>query len=167
MLATEFAEFERELQVLEKLYSKQIDDGLMRLYFESLRDLPIGAIKRRILEHTRRSRFFPKPSELRPKDDRPVLSPEARASVNVAMLELARLRPTEEGHLRAAIALNERTWREFARQDPELSRIEYGIARVGRILVEDDPSSPQYAEAVLEDRRLRDQRQELLEARAR
>jgi hypothetical protein len=39
-----------------------------------------------------------------------------------------------------------------------LWELELDIARVGRILAIDHPSTPQYAEALLEDRRLRDQR---------
>lgn len=58
-------------------------------------------------------------------------------------------------------------WAEYLREDPELARIELGIARCARIMVETSRASPIYDQAVREDRRLRDDLRALQLARAR
>ena len=65
-----------------------------------------------------------------------------------------------------AVQLNIRTWQTLLREDPELTRIEIGIAHCARIQVTEDYSSPQCAEAIAQDRRLRDQRYALWQLRA-
>lgn len=57
-------------------------------------------------------------------------------------------------------------WEEMRREDPAMFRVELGIAKSGRILAADHPGSPQYAEAVKEDRYYRDERYRLWELRA-
>lgn len=61
---------------------------------------------------------------------------------------------------------NVANWEEMRREDPAMFRVELGIARAGRILATDHPGSPQYAEAVREDRYCRDERYRLQELRA-
>lgn len=86
-------------------------------------------------------------------------------SVHQTLLELADRDPQHQGHIRPALSLNEQVWREFGDRDPELQALEYGIAQCGLILARDAPGSPQYAEAVREDRKFRDERQWLIERR--
>lgn len=58
------------------------------------------------------------------------------------------------------------TWEALRAADPELARLEIAIARVGKILAADHPSTPQYAQARLEDIELRARRYALWSARA-
>ncbi len=168
MMPNEFEEFSEALKVLESVFGKKADDCLVRLYWTALRDLPLEAVKSGIARHVRYGKFFPKPAELRRADDKPrsdlTLSADARRSTHIALIELAE-QDAANGYLRGALALNASTWRERRAEDPELGELEYRLARVGRILAVDPPDSPQYAEAVEADRRLRTEREALLEAR--
>jgi len=86
-------------------------------------------------------------------------------SVREQLLDLAERDPQHNGHLKAAIALNDATWAEFERRDPELAALELGIAQWGLILARDPPDSPQYAEARREDWKFREARRQLIERR--
>jgi len=55
-----------------------------------------------------------------------------------------------------------RQWAEYLREDPELARLELGIARCARIMVETPMASPIYAAAIAEDRKFRADRRALL-----
>lgn len=79
-------------------------------------------------------------------------------------------RPTKDARVEAAFEsadkFSTRTWDAMMRDDPELARLELGIAQCGRILARDHESTPQYAEALRQDHRLRDQRLSLWRIRA-
>lgn len=83
--------------------------------------------------------------------------------------ELQRLTENDSASRKAAFAsaVHESVyhWDEFLRQDPELAKLELAIAHCARILATERFSSPQYAQALAEDRRLRDQRYRLYQAR--
>jgi hypothetical protein len=59
-----------------------------------------------------------------------------------------------------------RAWGEFMAEDPELATVELGIAKCARIMVTEPSSSPILAQAIAEDRQLRDRRRAILTARA-
>jgi hypothetical protein len=68
MLRHEYPEFRTELDRLAGLYGREKpDDALCQLYWNALRDVSLDALKACALLHTKRSKFFPKPAELRPK----------------------------------------------------------------------------------------------------
>lgn len=85
-------------------------------------------------------------------------------------LEIQRLTENDSPHRKAEFARmvgqSVRAWEQFMREDQELARLELAIAHAARILVTEHPSSPQYAQALSEDRKLRDRRYELWQTRA-
>lgn len=169
MMSVEFDAFAEALRLLEGIFAKKLADGLVKVYWTALRDLPLEAVKAGIERHIRYGKFFPKPAELRRQDEKPRndlgLTAAARRSVHIALMELAEQDPQHNGHLKDALARNAASWREFEARDPQLAEIENALARAGRILAVDPPDSPQYVEAVAADRRLRVRRETLLERR--
>ena len=71
MQVNDFGEFETAIRRLEKLFSKKIDDETMQAYWAALKDQSLLSFKKHVERHERYGKFFPKPSELRPKEDKP------------------------------------------------------------------------------------------------
>jgi hypothetical protein len=143
-------------------------DDVVEAYWSALRDLPLEMFRRCVESHLKRGKWFPRPFQLRPKDDagdRLALSASAARSSHLAMMESARLEPGRCGHLPGVFEVNRGNWCEFKAADPELASIEYLISQWGRLLAAERLDSPQYAEAMREDRRLRDARRDLVEQR--
>lgn len=74
MLTDDFERFENAVRGLEFTYGKKVSDEAMQQYWMALKDLPFEVVSERIKLHTRYGKFFPKPVELRPKDERPLSS---------------------------------------------------------------------------------------------
>jgi hypothetical protein len=100
MLAEDFARFETSVRGLEFIYGKKISDEALQQYWRVLKDLPFDQVNERIQSHIRYAKFFPKPVELRPKEERPKEQPkpdgafaegEKRAAENLE--ELRRFSP--------------------------------------------------------------------------
>lgn len=70
MLTAEFPQFETEMRRLEKLFGKTIDDELMQSYWFALKDQQFGVFKRFVERHEKHGKYFPKPADLRSKEDR-------------------------------------------------------------------------------------------------
>jgi hypothetical protein len=70
MLASEFPQFETVVRRLEKVFSKKIDDETMQAYWGALKDQHLATFKRFADRHERYGKFFPKPFELRAKEDK-------------------------------------------------------------------------------------------------
>lgn len=70
MMAAEFAQFETAIRRLEKMFGKNLDDETMQAYWRSLKDLQLPVFIRFVERHEKYGRFFPKPSELRAKEDK-------------------------------------------------------------------------------------------------
>lgn len=70
----DFAEFSALLARLAEIYPKKITDETVQAYWGALKDQSIATITRLANQHAKFSKFFPKPFELRPKDDKPALS---------------------------------------------------------------------------------------------
>lgn len=152
MHTPDFAEFREILNGLARMFSplKPLpDDLLVQRYWVALRNLSIETIKRCAERHERYGRFFPKPIELRPKEDRK--SEET---------------PAQQVQFETAIAENRRNWDKRFADDPQLARIELGLAKAARIEVLSHESTPQHAEAYRETVDLMRQRDELLHERA-
>lgn len=79
MLATEFDRFHGILWRLSKVYGKEVDNDLAQAYWQALKDLAWETVNRKADEHLKRAKFFPKPSELRPKDTTPVSEMDERS----------------------------------------------------------------------------------------
>lgn len=99
MLVAEFADFEALLRKHSQVYSKKLTDEMVQGYWEALKDLALPTVRRCGDNHLRYSKFFPKPMELRPRDDNP--------------------KSVKEDHaFNASIAENIRNWGERIRTDP-------------------------------------------------
>lgn len=71
MLADDFVRFEKAIRGLEFTYGKKVSEEAMQQYWRALKDLPFEQVNERIQSHARYSKFFPKPVELRPKEQKP------------------------------------------------------------------------------------------------
>jgi hypothetical protein len=126
-------------------------DELVQSYWAALKDVHFAEVRRnveRIVRTATSATKWPKPGDLR--DEAPPTTRSASMEADFRVAEERAVRNLEEQR----------------RLDPELWRLEAGIARVGRILAADHEGSPQYAEAVRLDRLYRDQRLALWNARA-
>jgi len=110
MLASEFTEFEAMMRRFEKIFGKSIDDETMQLYFNSLREVPMGILRKKAEEYLKRAKFFPKPVDLRPKDAAPVRDAADDAAFKQAEeqairnLEELRARDPDEWTRRVAVS---------------------------------------------------------------
>lgn len=110
MLASEFTEFESLMQRFEKIFGKSIDDPTMKLYFDSLRDVPMGIVRKKAEEYLKRAKFFPKPVDLRPNDHGPIrdaaddVAFRAAEDQAIRNLEALRARDPAEWERRVAIS---------------------------------------------------------------
>ena len=136
MHTSDVEDFTAILRGLGTAFSKPITDDLRSVYWEALKDQPIGVIRARAEEHTRRGKFFPKPQELRARDD-PRPMPIERSFVEAERLCVQ--------HLEQLRAERGEDW--FRRY--------VWLCRLDRIIATDHPSSPIYLEAVREARILR------------
>lgn len=127
MLAAEYTEFEAVLKKHAQVYSKKLTDELVEGYWAALKDLSLPTFARCADNHLRYSKFFPKPVELRPKDDAPS---------NIK----------EDKDFKAAVAQNIRNWNERLRVDPLHTKWLLLEAYVARVDVTEQPDSPFYAE---------------------
>lgn len=92
----DFENFRALLDQLADTFSrKRPDDLQVQAYWNALRDLPLEFVQQGARHHTRYGRFFPKPAELRPKDDKPAGG------------------PAHDGAFHSATAQCERNWAEL------------------------------------------------------
>lgn len=77
MLRDDFMRFEKAIRGLEFTYGKKISDEAMQQYWAALKDLAFEQVNECIQRHIRYAKFFPKPVELRPKEDKPALKDPA------------------------------------------------------------------------------------------
>jgi hypothetical protein len=139
MLKEDFASFEAAMGRLEDIYGKEMDDDAVQGYWQALRDLPFQRVLERIESHIRFGKFFPKPAELRPKE-------QPKASARDAAMDAA----FREGEARAI-----RNLEEQRRLDPEKWAREVNLRKLDRIIATTDPSSPIYAAALIEWHKVR------------
>lgn len=69
MHADDFPKFQALLEQLAQVYGKKLTDELVKACWEALRDQPFARVRQLAEQHLRRGKFFPKPYELRPKED--------------------------------------------------------------------------------------------------
>jgi hypothetical protein len=128
MLAAEFPEFESLLKKNSQVFSKKLTDEMVQGYWESLKDLSLSTVTRCAANHMRFAKFFPKPSELRPKD-------EAQTSVK------------DEGRQKALVELSIASWDARFRTHPEETRRELEVAFCARLMVRYPYDSWEHQEA--------------------
>src|ERR1051326_7580909 len=66
----EFDSFSELLRQLASVYGKELNDLILQAYWKTLRDLSFAQLQALAEGHLKRGKFFPKPAELRPKEDR-------------------------------------------------------------------------------------------------
>lgn len=134
----DFEDFRQVLNRCAEVFGKpQPTDVIVQAYWRALKDVALSTVQARADEHCKRGKFFPKPYELRPRDDRPAAAPPDKQFTEAQALggrHLDALR-TECG---------EERWKRHV-----------WICRLDRILVTEHPSSPIYVEALRESRILR------------
>jgi hypothetical protein len=67
--ADDFPQFQALMAKLAEVYGKTLTDELVRACWDALRDLPFARVRQLAEQHLRRGKFFPKPVDLRPKED--------------------------------------------------------------------------------------------------
>lgn len=128
MHKADYLDFGNLLDQLARLYGRDaLEDEDCQLYWAALRDIPLEAVKACALIHQKRSKFFPKPAELRPKGDTP------REVIH------------DDGKLAAAERVNVRNWEEQLRENEPLAKwqlLSAYLARTDNV----DPGSIVYEE---------------------
>lgn len=127
MLAAEFSEFDAILRKHAQTFSKKLTDEMVQGYWTALKDLSLPTVTRCADNHLRYGKFFPKPIELRPKDDAPTGVKEDKA-------------------FKAAVEQNIRNWEERLRLDPHRTKLMLLAAYVARIDVTEEPGTAAYEE---------------------
>lgn len=131
MLASEFPEFEAVVRRLEKVFAKKIDDDTIQAYWGALKDLHLSVFRKFAERHERYGKFFPKPSDLRAKEDRLPEVPGGKEDAGF-----------KDGEARCIRYLE-----ELRKTDPEGHRREVGIRQLDRILATQHPGSSMYEAA--------------------
>lgn len=131
MRAAEADEFDAMLKEWADVLCKKFDPKLGKAYWNALKDLPLATIRRRGDEHVKRNKFFPKPCELRPRDERPEPSVDANKSA---------------ADFRYAEQRNVRNWDDLQVKDPLGAKWLVLDAYVARVDAQEDPRSIAHAE---------------------
>lgn len=98
--AADFEDFAALIGRMCTVFGKKPSDELVSSYWEALKDLALPVVKRCADNHARYGKFFPKPYDLRPKDD---------TGHGVK----------EDKDFKAALEQNIRNWDERLRADPK------------------------------------------------
>lgn len=131
MRASEADEFDAMLKDWADTLCKKLEPNVAKSYWNALKDLPLATIRRRGDEHVKRNKFFPKPCELRPRDEKPEPSVEANKSAQ---------------DFRVAEQRCVRNCDDMLVVDPLGTKWLVLDAYVARIEVQEDPRSIAYAE---------------------
>lgn len=131
----DFEPFREMLNTLADVFTrKPLDDAQVQAYWNALRDLSLEAVQHGAAYHTRYGKHFPRPVELRPRDDKPSGAPESGDVIAQAD--------------RAAARWAERT---RAKADP-LAHAALQDAAWSRKLATTDEDHPAYAEILRHSR---------------
>lgn len=134
MLAADFPKFEIEVRRLEKLFGKAIDNDVIQSYWFALKDQQFEVFQKFVQRHERHGRFFPKPSELRAKEDRLPEVPGGKEDSSF-----------KDGEARCI-----RNLEELRGSDSEGHRREVGKRQLDRIIATQHPGSSLYEAALNE-----------------
>lgn len=73
MYPIEFDAFKQAMERLSAVFGKTLTDDLLQTYWQAMRDLPLSTIEAGAQRAARYGKFFPKPVELRPKEQQEVV----------------------------------------------------------------------------------------------
>lgn len=90
----DFEAFTKVMSRLAVVYSKKLNDELVQGYWMALKDQSLTTIEDCANKHSRYGKFFPRPVELRPKDDKPGIASDGKAETaeKLSMENLEELR---------------------------------------------------------------------------
>lgn len=139
------------MQRLAETFDKPLTDGLVSAYWEALKDQHLAAVTRRADQAIKTSRFFPRPHQLRPADDKAASDSSANEPH-----ELERMN-------RQAMEY----WAKTVARDGEEGRLRLTLARCSRIEATTPPDHPAHLMAAQEGREAQQQLHALWESRRR
>lgn len=91
MNSSDYERFVSIMETLAQVYGKKLTNEQIAVYWQALEDRDIADVERRISDHVKRAKFFPKPRELRPVEadhsDRVEANPEADLRFKAAQAE--------------------------------------------------------------------------------
>lgn len=96
MMAADFPHFENTIRRLEKLFSKKIDDEVIQSYWRALKDLSLAQFQRFAERHEKIGKFFPKPFELRPKEEKAPVERDSKSDADFKAAERRCIENLEE-----------------------------------------------------------------------
>jgi hypothetical protein len=119
--------FDQLMDTLGETFGKPVTDLMKQTYWVALKDQPWEVVEICAKSHSRYGKFFPKPAELRPKD-------EKRLHQDTAGLDASEKFITD-------------TWEQLRQRDPEQYWIAFKAAYLGRLPFRFPANSLQYGEA--------------------
>ena len=128
MRTGDYDQFSKLMQALADGFGKPLTDGLVKVFWEALKDLYIEQFETSVKNHLRYKKFFPKPSELRPAGEK---APE----------------PHDKQFADAAEAQAVKTWEELRQRDPARYWVEFERAYLARLDFRLTPGSPEHKQA--------------------
>ena len=128
MYTTDFDRFRAALETHGEVFGKPVTDKLASAYWEALKDQHITAFERAAAHHLRYGKFFPKPTELRPKTDK---APE----------------PQDDKAIAEANATAAKTWEAIKAQDPARYWKMFAAGYMARLEFRFPIGSPEYNDA--------------------
>lgn len=124
-------EFRKLLDGLAITFSKpKPDDAQIAVYFRALSNLPLAIISERARHHERYGRFFPKPYELRPREDKPPAKDSA----------------DDRARFDAAVKFNTETWQKALEKKPDNSEWRLLRALIARYEVDANRPNGEFEE---------------------
>jgi hypothetical protein len=127
MLTSDLPEFEAIIESCEKVFGKELDDDTVRVYWDALKDLSLATFRRLAEHHIRNGKFFPKPFELRPKEERGVVRDAAG-----------------DASFREAEARCVANLEDLRRRDPAQWSARVSLAKLDRLIATTHESHPGY-----------------------
>ncbi len=131
MTTADYDAFVILLGTLASAFGKKLTDDQVKFYWSALKDRPLPDVERRAVEVGKRSKFFPKPRDLRPIE---------------ADRETVESDPKRDGDFRALLDANARFWDNEIRERGDAAKLAIAHALMARHDVERDQSSPILAE---------------------
>ena len=143
---TEYEPFEKLLDALCATWDRPpAKPEMVAAWWAALKDVRFGEVKgniERLIRTATRDSKWPRPGDLRNEPP-------------------SNVTPAREADFKAAEDRCARNWDERMRADSELTGIELAIAKTDRVLASEHQGSPIYATALDENRRYRNQLQQL------
>lgn len=137
MYTTDVKAFNETLDRLAVVFPKELSDQTRTVYWEALKHVDIRVVRECAKRHESFGKFFPKPVELRPKDDKPPLPIAGDASGKDALARCVR------------------NLDELKREDPAKWECEVRAIRNARVLATTFAGTPEHEAARRVDHQLR------------